>query len=54
VLFTSLTLCHICLFGFIQVEGQVKLMKHFGGEGTSFKSLGTSGVENYSKTIEII
>jgi hypothetical protein len=23
-------------------------------EGTSFKSLGTSGLENYSKTIELI
>jgi hypothetical protein len=41
MLFISLTLSHICLFKFIQVEGGVEFMKHFKG-GTSYKSSGTS------------
>jgi hypothetical protein len=40
-LFISLTLCQICLFEFIQVEGSVKFMKHVKG-GTNCKSLGSS------------
>jgi hypothetical protein len=41
--FISLTLCQICLFEFIRVEGGVKFMKHIKGGG-SYKTLGTSSV----------
>jgi hypothetical protein len=37
------TLCKICLFEFICMEGGVKSMKHFKG-GASYDSLGTCGL----------
>jgi hypothetical protein len=39
--FIGLTLCKICLFEFIRVEGGVKFVKHFKW-GASYKSLETS------------
>jgi hypothetical protein len=33
MLLIRLTLCRICLFEFIRVEGGVKFIKHFGGGG---------------------
>jgi hypothetical protein len=43
MLFISWTLCEICLFEFIRVEGGVKFMKLFGGEG-GYKSFRTFGL----------
>jgi hypothetical protein len=30
----------MCLFEFVRVEGGVKFMKHYGGGGASYESLG--------------
>jgi hypothetical protein len=43
MLVVSWTLCQICLFEFIRVDGGVKYMKHFKG-GIRYKTLGTSGL----------
>jgi hypothetical protein len=45
VLFIGITLCEICLFEFIRMEGGAKFMEHFkGGWGTSYKSFGTTAL----------
>jgi hypothetical protein len=41
MLFITWTLCYICLFKIIRLEGGVKSIKHFKG-GASYKSFGTS------------
>jgi hypothetical protein len=45
MLFISLTVCEICLFEFIRVEGGVKFMKVFKWRA-SYRSLGTCGLCN--------
>jgi hypothetical protein len=41
--FISWTLCEICLFEFIRVEGGVKFMKDFKG-GASYRTLETCAI----------
>jgi hypothetical protein len=46
------TLCQICLFEFIRVEGGVNFMNHVDG-GTSYKRLGASSLTT-DYTIDLV